>query len=62
MPGKGRKFTKRILSNQLPLWATSAQRESVEYSLDLSQMKGKGLGYSVIKSLPVMLEGCSRGH
>ena len=38
--------------------AISVQRNSVEYSLELLQLKDKGLGYLVIKSLSVMLEGC----
>ena len=38
--------------------AISVQRNSVEYSLELLQLKSKGLGYLVIKSLSVMLEGC----
>ena len=38
--------------------AISVQRNSVEYSSELLQPKGKGLGYLVIKSLSVVLEGC----
>lgn len=56
----GGKFMKRILLNHLPLWVTRAEspweplRDSVEDSLELSQLEGKGLGYLVIKSLSVI--------
>lgn len=51
---------KRILLNYLPLWVTRAEfpweplRDSVEDSLELSQLEGKGFGYLVIKSLSVI--------
>lgn len=51
---------KRILSNKLPLWVTTAQspwgalRDSIEHSLELSQLKDKELGYLLSKSLSVI--------